>query len=207
VSAAVLFGAGIAVLAAGCGSSKQDAGEPERTYPVKVVQASFPKRQSIARPEDFQLRITNTGTHTVPNLAVTLDSFSYNSAYPQLAARKRPIWVVEVGPGPGSPAPVESQEVSPPGGAQTAYVNTWAFGPLEPGGTQTLVWKVVPVKAGHYTVHYKVAGGLAGKAKAQLRSGRGVEGQLTADIAPVPPATHVDPQTGQVVEGKYPASP
>ena len=102
---------------------------------------------------------------------------------------------------------VESQVVSPPGGAQTAYVNTWAFGPLEPGGTQTLTWQVVPVKSGRYTVHYTVAGGLAGKAKARLPSGHPVVGQLTADIAPAPPNTHVDPSTGQVVPGKYPTVP
>ena len=181
--------------------------EPARTYSVKVIEASFPKRQAVARPASFQLRITNTGARTVPNLAVSVDSFYYTSSYPLLAARKRPIWVVEVGPGPGSPAPVESQVVSPPGGAQTAYVNTWAFGPLEPGGTQTLTWQVVPVKSGRYTVHYTVAGGLAGKAKARLPSGHPLVGQLTADIAPAPPNTHVDPSTGQVVPGKYPTVP
>ena len=181
--------------------------ERARTYSVKVVEASFPKRQAVARLTSFQLRVTNDGTRTVPNLAVSLDSFYYTSTYPLLAARKRPVWVVEVGPGPGSPAPVESQVVSPPGGAQTAYVNTWAFGPLEPGGTQTLHWHVVPVKAGRYTVHFTVAGGLSGKAKARVASGRRVEGQLTADIAPAPPNMHVDPRTGEVVVGKYPIVP
>jgi hypothetical protein len=202
-----VLGASIPALAGGCGSAKQDVHEPGRTYSVKVLEASFPKRQAVARPESFQLRVTNTGTRTVPNLAVTLDSFYYTSSYPQLAARKRPVWVVEVGPGPGSPAPVESQVVSPPGGAQTAYVNTWAFGRLEPGGAQTLTWQVVPVKAGRYTVHYTVAGGLSGKAKVRVASGRRVEGQLTADIAPAPPHTHVNPLTGQVVPGQYPSVP
>jgi hypothetical protein len=195
------------VLAGGCGSARQDVHERARTYSVKVIEASFPKRQAVARLTSFQLRVTNTGTRTVPNLAVSLDSFYYTSTYPLLAARKRPVWVVEVGPGPGSPAPVESQVVSPPGGAQTAYVNTWAFGPLEPGSTKKLTWQVVPVKAGRYTVHYTVAAGLAGKAKARLASGRPVEGQLTAEIAPAPPNMHVDPRTGEVVVGKYPIVP
>jgi len=195
------------VLAGGCGSAQQDVHERARTYGVKVIEASFPKRQAVARPASFQLRITNTGTRTVPNLAVTLDSFYYTSSYPLLAARKRPVWVVEVGPGPGSPAPVESQVVSPPGGAQTAYVNTWAFGPLEPGAAKTFRWQVVPVKAGSYTAHYTVAAGLAGKARARLTSGHSVEGQLTADIAPAPPNMHVDPNTGKVVSGKYTTVP
>ena len=60
----------------------------------------------------------------------------------------------------------ESQEVSPPGGGETAYVNTWALGPLDAGSTRTFVWQVVPVKAGLHTVHYTVAAGLAGKANA-----------------------------------------
>ena len=203
----MLLGAGIPLLAGGCGSARQDVHEASRTYSVKLVGATFPKRQAVARPASFQLRISNAGTRSVPNLAVTLDSFYYTSSYPLLAARKRPVWVIEVGPGPSSPAPVESQVVSPPGGAQTAYVNTWAFGPLAPGGTQTLRWQVVPVKAGRYTVHYTVAAGLAGKAKAQLASGHPVVGQLTADIAPAPPHMHVDPRTGQVVLGKYPILP
>jgi hypothetical protein len=203
----VLLGASLPALAGGCGSAQQDVHEPTGTYHVKVIEASFPKRQSVARLASFQLRITNEGSGTVPNLAVTVDSFYYTSTYPRLAVRKRPIWVVEVGPGPKSPAPVESQVVSPPGGAQTAYVNTWAFGPLEPGATKTLTWQVVPVKSGRYTVHYKVAAGLAGKAEAQLASGGPVLGQLTADIAPAPAATHVDPRTGEVVAGKYPVVP
>jgi len=75
------------------------------------------------------------------------------------------------------------------------------------GGAQTLTWQVVPVKAGRYTVHYTVAGGLSGKAKVRLAAGRRVEGQLTADIAPAPPHTHVNPLTGQVVPGQYPSVP
>jgi hypothetical protein len=34
-----------------------------------------------------------------------------------------------------------------------------------------------------------------------------VQGQLTADVAAAPPKTHVDPATGRVVAGTYPAVP
>ena len=143
----------------------------------------------------------------MPNVAVTLDSFYYTEHYPELASDKRPVWVVERGPGAIAAPPVQTQSVSPPGGGQTAYVNTWALGPLAPGRTQTFLWRVVPVKAGRHTVHFTVAAGLAGKARAELASGGPVQGLLSADIAPIPPARHVDPHTGKVVPGQFPLTP
>lgn len=201
-----LLGAGLAL--AGCGGgSRQDAGEPSRSYAVKVVHASFPAKQSIARPERMELSVRNTGLRTVPNLAITVDSFNYASNYPELAANKRPIWAIEQGPGAIASPPVHTQEISPPGGGQTAYLNTWALGPLPPGRTQTFVWRVVPVKPGLHAVHFSVAAGLAGNATARLASGGPAGGHLTVLIAGTPPPTHVDPATGRVVAGTYPAAP
>lgn len=191
---------------AGCGGgSRQDAGEPAGAFAMQVLHASFPTAQSIARQAQLVLPVRNTGTRTVPNVAVTIDSFDYTSNYPELAADKRPVWVIERGPGAVASPPVESEQISPPGGGQTAYVNTWALGALAPGATRTFVWRVVPVKAGAYTVHYTVAAGLAGKAKAQLSSGGPVQGQFAVDIAPAPKVTHVNPNTGRVEVGAYPA--
>jgi hypothetical protein len=147
--------------------------------------------------------VGNAGTRTAPNVAVTLDSFYYTSHFPELAANKRPVWVVERGPGAIPSLPVESEAVSPPGGGQTAYVNTWALGPLAPGATRTFLWRVVPVKSGLHTVDYTVAAGLGGKAKAELPSGGPVAGRFTVHVASVPPARHVNPNTGQVVPGPY----
>jgi hypothetical protein len=196
-----------AALASGCGGTRQDAHEASRSYAMEVLHASFPVKQSIARPTSFALQVRNAGARTVPNVAVTLDSFYYTEHYPELAADKRPIWVIEQGPGPAARPPVQTQEISKPGGGQTAYVSTWALGPLAPNGTQTFIWRVVPVKAGVYTVRYTIAAGLAGKAKAQLASGGPVQGQLTASIAPIPRSTHVDPRTGRVVYGTFPLVP
>jgi hypothetical protein len=204
---ALLIAAAAAVLASGCGGTRQDAHEASRSYAIEVTRAKFPVRQSIARPTSFALQVRNAGPATVPNVAVTLDSFYYTEHYPELAADKRPIWVIEQGPGPAARPPVQTQEISKPGGGQTAYVNTWALGPLAPSATQTFIWRVVPVKAGVYTVHYTIAAGLAGRAKAQLASGGAVQGQLTASIAPIPGKTHVDPQTGRVVSGTFPLVP
>jgi len=194
-------------VASGCGSVRQDAHEPKGTFAMQVVRASFPANQAIARQTQLELAVRNTGTQTAPDVAVTLDSFYYTENYPELAADKRPIWVVEQGPGAIPKSPVQSQAVSPPGGGQTAYVNTWALGPLAPGQTQRFLWRVAPVKAGMHTVHYTVAADLAGKARAVLASGGPVQGQLNADIAPAPPKTQVDPSTGRVVAGTYPTIP
>jgi hypothetical protein len=196
-----------ALLAAGCGAARQDTHEKKQTFTVKVVKASFPAKQAIARPTSLELLIENADSRTAPNVAVTIDSFYYTENYPQLAASKRPIWAIEAGPGKVPRSFVESQSVSPPGGGQTNYVSTWALGPLAPGHTQTFVWHVAPLKAGVHTVHYTVAAGLAGRARAKLASGGPAQGQFTASVAPAPPSTHVDPRTGRVVPGSAPLIP
>jgi len=174
---------------------------------VQVVEASFPAHQSVAHPTRLELQVRNTGTQNVPNVAATIDSFYYAENYPELADSKRPIWAIEEGPGPTPKRLVPTQAVSPPGGGQTAYVNTWALGPLAPGHTQTFIWRVMPLKPGLHTVHFTVAAGLAGKARAQLADGAPPTGHFTVDIAPQPPASHVDPETGQIVSGAYPPAP
>jgi hypothetical protein len=207
-TAAIGLASASALLVSACGgAARQDAHETAGTYEMKIVRASFPLKQSIARPTRLELEVRNTGPRTVPNVAVTLDSLQYTEKFPELAADKRPVWAIERGPGAIAKPPVESQEVSQPGGGQTAYVNTWALGPLPSGQTKTFRWQVVAVKPGAHTVHFYVAAGLAGKAKARLASGRAVRGQFAVEIAPAPPSTHVDPATGRVAPGAEPASP
>lgn len=197
-----------ALVVAGCGGgSRQDAGEPHQTFAMHVVHASFPAVQPIARATRMELTVRNTGSSTVPNVAVTIDSFDYASDYAELAANQRPIWVIERGPGAIAAAPVNTQEVSPPGGGQTAYVNTWALGTLRPGGTRNFTWEVVPVKAGIHVVHYIVSAGLAGNAKASTATGRPVGGSFHVLVTKAPPRTHLNPDTGKVQPGPLPISP
>jgi hypothetical protein len=206
LSAALAATAGL--LVSGCGQgTRQDAKEPEGTYTVRIVNASFPVLQAIARPTFLKLQVRNTSAKTVPNLAVTIDSFSYVENFAGLADNKRPIWVIEQGPGTVPKRLVQSQVISPPGGGQTAYLNTWALGPLAPGRVRTFLWRVVPVKAGLHVVHFTIAAGLAGKAHAQLANGAPVIGHFVVHVAPQPPAKHVDPETGQIVPGAYPPTP
>jgi hypothetical protein len=203
-STGVLLLSACAAFAAGCGGgTRQDAHEPDATFTVAVVHPSFPAVQAVARPATLTLAVHNTGSATIPNLAVTIDSFSYVSNFSELASSKRPIWVVEQGPGAVPKRPVQSQAVSPPGGGQTAYVNTWALGPLAPARTQTFTWRVTPVKPGVYTVHYTIAAGLSGRSRARLAGGAIPHGHFTVAIATRPPATHVNPETGGVEPGPY----
>jgi hypothetical protein len=196
------------LLASGCGQgSRQDAHEPAGTFAVAIVKASFPARQAIATPSKLELQVRNTGARTAPNVAVTLDSLNYTDTAPDLGANKRPVWIVDQGPGTIPKRPAEGEAVAPPGSGQSAFVNTWTLGPLAPGRTQTFVWRVTPVRSGVHTVHFTIAAGVNGKAHAQLGNGSPPTGHFTVRVAPVPAATHVDPQTGQVVSGTFPSVP
>ena len=202
-----LLGACAALVVSGCGGgTEQSHGEVKRSYDMRIVAATFPAKQSMARPTEMTVRVSNESARTVPNVAISVDSFSYVEKFAELAANKRPIWVVEEGPGTPAKLPVQSQAVSPPGGGQTNYVNTWALGPLKAGASRTFTWRVVPVKAGSHTLHLTVAAGLAGNARAVLSGGGPVSRSFTAEIAPAPPITHVNPSTGKVVPGTFPAS-
>ncbi len=204
--------AGVSVCAlalAGCGESKQDAKEPRRAYTVAVSQASFPAKQAIARPTTLRIAVANKDAKTLPNVAVTVNSLTYRAtAPPKLADPERPTWIVYDGPGPAIKlqTPVESEEVTRAGGGETANTHTWALGPLAPGQTKVFAWKLLPVVSGTKVIHYQVAAGLNGKARAELADGTSASGSLTVHIAPAPPNVHVDPETGAVLEGPYTAS-
>ena len=177
--------ASVAALAvAGCGGGKrQDADEPSGTFRVDVVRATFPTKQHLAKQARFVIAVRNSGAKTVPNVAVTVNSFSARSEQAGLAAAERPVWVVD----------------DSPRGGDTAYTNTWALGRLAPGQTRRFVWRVTAVQAGTHTVKWQVAAGLNGKAKATLAGNRAPAGSVTVDVSAKPAQAHVDPKTGRVV--------
>ena len=61
-----------------------------------------------------------------------------------------------------------------------------------------MVWNVTPVQPGTYTVRYRIAAGLQGKAKAVTADGSVPEGEFVVRISNVPPQTRVD-ESGRVV--------
>jgi hypothetical protein len=176
-----------AVTVAGCGGGKrQDADEPSGTFQVDVVNASFPAKQHLAKPERFVIAVRNSGNRTLPNVAVTVSSFAARSEQAGLADPERAVWVID----------------SSPRGGDTAYTNTWALGRLAPGQTRRFVWRVTAVQAGTHTVKWQVAAGLNGKAKATLSGNRAPAGSVTVDVSDKPGQAHVDPETGKVVREK-----
>jgi hypothetical protein len=205
--AAGLTALGLILAAAGCGSGeRQDVDEPTGDFPVDA-RARFPLEQRLAQTEDFQLEVENVGEETIPDLAVTvfLDDgadgpFSIRLEAPNLSDPTRPVWILEDGyPKVLNPGTARKDlDAEPPGGATVAQTNTFAFGAVAPGDSKTIIWRVTPVRAGTYTVHYELAGGVDGKARAVTPDGKPFEGQRVVTITKKPPQTRVD-DSGRVV--------
>jgi hypothetical protein len=176
---------GLAALAGCGGEERQDADEPRGTFRVQVLDASFPERQRLAQQEEMTIRVRNAGGEAVPNVAVTVDSFSFRSQQAGLADPERPNFIVDAAPRGGT----------------TAYAGTWALGRLAPGQTRDFTWRVTAVRPGTHTIRWRVAAGLDGKARAVGTDGRQPAGQFDVRVSDRPPASRVDPETGRVVRG------
>jgi hypothetical protein len=181
-----------ASLAAGCGGgARQDANEPSGTFKVDVLKATFPKQQRLSQAAVMRIVVRNADTRTIPNVAVSVLSddpkggggFATRSTEAGLADPTRNLWIVDRGPR----------------GGDTAYVSTWALGPLPAGRSKTFEWRVTPVVAGAHTVRWRVAAGLNGKARAQTEGGQEASGTIPVTVSDKPTAVTVDPKTGAVV--------
>jgi hypothetical protein len=190
----------VAGLVAGCGGTEQNAGEPHGKFPVSVS-SSFPASQTLAQQTSFTVRIKNVGKAVIPDVAVTVLNPKYGSAaqafgtlikagsagQPILASRSRPVWIINQAPGPCG----YSCHSRGPGGAATAYANTWALGKLRPGHTAVFSWKLTAVQPGAYTVEYEVAAGLNDYAKAVLPHSAPARGHFDVHISSAPPTVTV----------------
>jgi hypothetical protein len=183
-----------AAAASGCGQTPQDENEPEGTFRVDIADASFPAKQSIAESSTMRIRVRNPEQHTVPNVAVTVETkgarpgagpvaFAQSKDDPRLADPNRPVWVLDDGPKGGT----------------SAYANTWSLGPLKGGQEKTFEWKLTAVEAGSYSIAYRVAPGLDGKAR--LASGSKARGTFAVEIADKPVPARVNGK-GEVVRGE-----
>ena len=198
----------IALAVEGCGSAEPGAHGPHGRFPVAVA-SSFPRAQRLAQQTVFTVRVRNIGSRTIPNVAVTVLNPRYGSAaqafgrlippsgpgQPLLASRSRPVWIITQAPGPCG----YSCRNRGPGGAATAYTNTWALGRLAPGHTVSFRWKLTAVSAGPQVVEYQVAPALTGSARAVLRNGVPARGRFHVVISPVPPKVTVQ-SNGQVTQ-------
>ena len=165
----------------------------------------------------FVLAVHNVSGKTLPDVAVTIcnvtcaypaprgegtsaAAFSENLQMAGLAHPSRPVWVVDNPPGPCNSgcSANSSSGGGGPGGAVTAYSNTWALGPLRPGQTAKFDWSVTAVAPGLHVVAWEVAAGLNGKAKAVLADGSLPNGRFTVTIHTAPAQTYVN-NNGQIV--------
>ena len=192
--------AAIASLVTGCGSTTPTSDEPHASFPVSVV-SSFPASQQLSEKTSFTVRVKNVGRRTIPNVAVTVLNPRYGTAaqafgrlippngpgQPILASRSRPVWIINQAPGRCG----FSCRNRGPGGAATAYSNTWALGRLAPGHTAAFRWRLTAVVPGPQAVVYEVAAGLTGRAKAVLRTGAPARGRFNVTISSVPPKVTV----------------
>jgi hypothetical protein len=178
--------------AAGCGGERQDADAPSGEFDLEVTAATFPAEQRISQPTTLKLRVANRGDRAAPNLAVTVETaprnegdapaaFAQDRDDPQLADAGRPVWILDRGPR----------------GGDSAYVNTWAVGPLGEGQSRTVAWKLTAVEAGRYTVAWRIAPSLEG---GELTGGR-TEGEFAVTISDEPVPARVD-DDGEVVRGE-----
>ncbi len=85
-----------------------------------------------------------------------------------------------------------------PAGGESAYTNTWAVGPLGKDQTRTVEWKLTALKAGRYTVRWRLAPALEGDVK--LAGGR-TRGKFAVTIADDPVPARVDGE-GNVIRGE-----
>jgi len=197
------------------GGERQDADEPSGNFPVEVAKAKFPDRQQLVETSDVELKIKNVGDQTIPDLAVTIyttlasaatnepkprGSFDIRLDQPGLADPNRPAWILEDGypklitPG----VTLKKLTEAPAAGAAASQTDTFQFGAVRSGESKHMVWRVTPVIAGTYTVHYEVAVGLGGRAKAVTTDGEPVKGELSATITRKTPRTTCVKGTRQV---------
>jgi len=182
-----------ALALAGCGSERQDADEPEGEFTLSVVEASFPERQTTAQHSTMRISVRNTDDRDLPNLAVSIategpggepaGSFAVASEDPRLADPSKPVWILDRGPAGGA----------------SAATDTWTLGPMFPGETREVEWRLTAVRPGNYTVNYTVAPGLHGKAVAA--DGQNTTGSFRVRISDEPVPARVNGR-GEVVRGR-----
>lgn len=204
VVAALAAALALSMIACG-GESSSDANEAGGTFRVKVTSASFPTSQQLGQTSLMKLGIRNTGKKTVPALTVNVSiagkegetstlPFAIHDPQPELAQPDRPVWVLAA----HYPKFAGS---SAPGGAETSNQKTYDFGPLKPGKTANLVWKLSAVKSGHFTLLYAINAGLGNQVKTTTGGGVKPGGSFSVQISSARLNKEVN-DSGEVVDKK-----
>lgn len=182
------------------GGERQDANEPEGEFRVRVVDASFPSSQRLAKRSTLKITVENAeARRAVPNIAVTVRGFDTRLEDPDQADPARPVFVINGDPKEIGGYPEAKQQA--PAGGETVYNGTWALGRLAPGRRRTFEWRVTAVRAGSFRLSYEVAAGLDGKARAVGPDGGRVRGRFTGRVDDRAPDARVADDGRTVVEG------
>jgi hypothetical protein len=189
------------LLLAGCGggNARQDENERAGNFQLEVVEAKFPAKQKLAKRSDLVIEVRNAGSSTAPNVAVTVNGLATRRKNPDLADPNRPTFVINGRPVDIGGMPETKEAV--PAGCDTAYVNTWACGPLKAGASRTFKFSVTAVEAGDFKVSYRVAAGLDDRAKAVAAGGKSLSGVFAGRVSDAPPNTRVADDGHTIVTG------
>lgn len=180
--------AGLALGVSACGGDDPEIEDAAKGEPFRVsVEAKFPERQRLADQRTLEITVRNEDRRALPDVAVVLEGLerrisAEDNGAGRIADPRRPIWIVD----------------RPPAGGQTAYVDTWALGPLPAGAEKTFRWKLTPTVAGRYKVRWRVAAAVEQNGPVRAASGR-TSGTFDVRIADEPESTTIDPESGKVV--------
>jgi hypothetical protein len=164
------------------------------------VKSSFPEKQKLAKSSDLVVTVRNAGRDTIPNIGVTVNGLDERKHDPDLADPTRPVFAIN-----GVQVRIagfpEAKDAAPRG-CDTAYVNTWACGPLKANQTKTFRWSVTAVRAGDFHVTWRVNAGLDGKAKAvAMGGGPAPRGEFSGTISNRAPTVRVADDGHTIVNG------
>ena len=173
---------------------------------MKVVSASFPAKQSLAKDSTMEIVVQNAGQKTIPTISVTVkcgtglgggfnttidDPNAADPQRPQFVVNKLPTATERVNP-PLDPAPLERS---------SAFVDTYPLGPLAAGRSATFRWDVSAVKAGPYRLCWRVNAGLYGKSKAVAADGGSpISGEFKGEVSRKAPKSAIGPDGKTVIE-------
>jgi hypothetical protein len=193
--ACAVAGAAALLLPACGGPARQDEDEKPGRYRVEVTEARFPDDQKLAKSSRMTIAVRNVDTKTIPNIAVTVGTGVGNPSAAEGAAGL--TYQDDGNEDPAKPIFVIDTE---PRGGDTAYVDTWALGPLAPGQSKTFNWDVTAVEARPYEIRYRVSAGLDPGARAITSSGAQPAGRFRGEVVDTPPEAKVADSGEDVVK-------
>ena len=180
-----------AVALAACGGEPAPGRQrADRQLPGRGDEGQVPDRASASpRRPTCSLGVKNTGEKTIPELAVTIYTGT-GTADRRRTARSTPGSTTRPGrtrTGRSGSSRTSTHACSAPaapktgdslGAAAAAQTDTFGFGPLDPGETRDIVWRVTPVEGRHLHGPLQVAAGPRRQGQGRDRRRRPGQGRV-----------------------------